>query len=105
MHTHEAEIGYILKGYPRTSETFITNEIFLLEQAGLKLSLFSLKTLEGQQRHHVVSKIQAPVTYLPETTPQEESGLLRWLWLNVPNFAASHEKLFRLRPAAYLGTL
>jgi glycosyltransferase involved in cell wall biosynthesis len=105
MQTHEPEIGYLLKGYPRTSETFITNEIYLLEQAGLKISIFSLKTLEGQQRHGVVSKIQAPVTYLPETTPQEESGLLGWLWLNVPSFAASHWKLFRLRPAAYLGTL
>ncbi|HEX9005530.1 MAG TPA: glycosyltransferase family 4 protein [Blastocatellia bacterium] len=105
MQTHDNEIGYILKGYPRTSETFITNEIFLLEQAGLKLSIFSLKTLEGQKLHGVVGRIEAPVTYLPETTPQEESGLLRWLRLNVPSFAASHWKLFQRRPAAYLSTL
>lgn len=105
MQTPNPEIGYILKGYPRTSETFITNEIFLLEQAGLALSIFSLKTLEGQKRHGVVGKILAPVTYLPETTPQEESGLVHWLWLNIPNFAASHGKLFRLRPAGYLRTL
>ncbi|HMV86970.1 MAG TPA: glycosyltransferase family 4 protein [Blastocatellia bacterium] len=105
MQTHDSEIGYVLKGYPRTSETFITNEIYLLEQAGLRLSIFSLKTLEGQQRHGVVGKINAPVTYLPETTPQEESGLLRWLRLNLPNFAESHWRLLRRRPAAYFGTL
>lgn len=105
MEIRDAEIGYILKGYPRTSETFITNEIHLLERAGIRLSIFSLKTLEGQQRHGVVGKIQAPVTYLPETTPQEESRLLAWLRLNVPKFAASHWKLFRRRPIAYLRTL
>lgn len=105
MEMHESEIGYILKGYPRTSETFITNEIFLLEQAGLRLSIFSLKTLEGQKRHGVVGKINAPVTYLPETTPSEERALPVWLWLNVPRFAASHQRLFRLRPAIYLRTL
>ena len=32
METRTIEIGYVLKGYPRTSETFIINEIFLLER-------------------------------------------------------------------------
>lgn len=105
MQTREAEIGYILKGYPRTSETFITNEIFLLEQTGLELSIFSLKTLEGQKRHSVVGKINAPVVYLPETTPSEESTLPVWLWLNFPRFAASHWRLFWRRPMEYLSTL
>lgn len=105
MEMHESEIGYILKGYPRTSETFITNEMFLLEQAGLRLSIFSLKMLEGQKRHGVVGKINAPVNYLPETTPSEESALPVWLWLNLPRFAAIHWRLFRLRPGIYLRTL
>ena len=61
----ESEIGYILKGFARTSETFITNEIHLLENLGLKLSIFSLIKLEGQKRHAVVDAIKAPVTYLP----------------------------------------
>lgn len=101
----EAHIGYVLKGYPRTSETFITNEIFLLERAGLRLSIFSLIRLTGQKQHGVVSRIQAPVTYLPETTPSAETRLIKWISLNWPNFAASHRKLFRLKPAAYLKTL
>jgi glycosyltransferase involved in cell wall biosynthesis len=105
MERLEPEIGYILKGYPRTSETFITNEIFLLESAGLKLTIFSLKTLTGQKRHGVVESIKAPVIYLPETTPSEESGVIAWLWQNIPGFAASHWRLFRRRPAAYLRTL
>jgi glycosyltransferase involved in cell wall biosynthesis len=105
MSSQDFEIGYILKGYPRTSETFITNEIFLLENEGLNLSIFSLKKLEGQKLHGVVSKIKAHVTYLPETTPSEEENLAGWLWKNAPNFAASHRKLFLSKPMAYLRTL
>jgi glycosyltransferase involved in cell wall biosynthesis len=105
METHVPEIGYILKGYPRTSETFITNEIYLLEEAGLRLSIFSLKRLEGQKRHGVVNRIKATTTYLPETTPSDEVSLLAWLWKNVPGFAGSHWKLFRARTVAYLSSL
>jgi glycosyltransferase involved in cell wall biosynthesis len=105
MNSQDSEIGYILKGYPRTSETFITNEIFLLENEGLNLSIFSIKRLEGQKLHGIVSKIKSPVTYLPETTPSEEDNLAVWLWKNVPNFAASHGRLFLLKPMAYLRTL
>lgn len=46
---NEFEIGYILKGYPRLSETFIINEIYLLETMGLKLHLFSLKNDEEKE--------------------------------------------------------
>ena len=100
-----SEIGYILKGYRRTSETFITHEISLLENAGLKLSIFSLKKLAGQQQHGVTTRIKAPVTWLPETTPSEESNLAIWLWQNLPAFAAAHWQLFRLRPMTWLSVL
>jgi glycosyltransferase involved in cell wall biosynthesis len=105
MQTDEAEIGYILKGYPRTSETFIINEIFLLEQTGLKLSIFSIKRLEGQKQHGVVGQIRAPVSYLPQIVSSEESNWLGRLWRNLPSFAASHRRLLRRRPLAYLQTL
>jgi glycosyltransferase involved in cell wall biosynthesis len=105
MSTGDIRIGYILKGYPRTSETFITNEIFLLENEGLDLSIFSLKKLEGQRLHGIVSKIKAPLTYLPETTPLSEGSLRDWLWKNAPNFATSLWQLFWLRPIPFLQTL
>jgi hypothetical protein len=103
--SHDGEIGYILKGYPRTSETFITNEIYLLECLGVNLHIFSVKTLAGQQRHGVVSRIKAAITYLPEATPLSERFFLVWLWINLPKFRQSHLNLARARPAAYLWTL
>lgn len=101
----QEEIGYILKGYPRTSETFILNEIFWLEQSGLKLSIFSLKKPEHEKPHRVISQIRANVTYLPEAPPSEETNLLASLKRNLPLFAASNWKLFRLRPLGYLRAL
>ena len=40
-------IAYILKGFPRLSETFITSEIYRMEQLGLKLKLYVIKPSEG----------------------------------------------------------
>ncbi len=101
----ESEIGYILKGFARTSETFITNEIHLLEKLGLKLSIFSLIKLEGQKRHAVVDAIQAPVTYLPPLSSLTEESLPQWLKNNLAQFSATHLALFKTRPLAYLKTL
>ncbi len=100
-----AAIGYILKGYPRTSETFITNEIRLLEKLGLELAIFSVKKLEGQQQHAMVDRIGVPVTYLPQADPLSETRFPRWALENVPKFAASHRRLFLSRPWAYLAML
>ena len=38
----DLHVGYILKQYPRLSETFILNEILGLERAGVAVSVFSL---------------------------------------------------------------
>lgn len=99
------EIAYILKGFGRSSETFITNEIYLLEQTGLPLSVFSIRKLTGQQQHGVISRIRAPVTYLPEAAPLSEENFLLWLWRNLPGFLGSHWRLFLRRPVAWLLTL
>src|SRR6185503_7184395 len=90
----QAEIAYVLKGFPRTSETFITNEIHLLETLGLDLAIFSVKRLEDQKLHGNVSRIQAPVTYLPEAEPVNESPFLNWLWRTLPRFLSSHRFVF-----------
>lgn len=60
-------IGYILKGYPRISETFISNEILLLEDLGFSLHLFSMRHPRESFTHKSVEQIRAPVDYLPET--------------------------------------
>jgi len=102
---HAEEIAYILKGFPRLSETFIANEIHLLESLGIRLRIYSVKAGELDKVHQVVGKIRAPVVYLPEAGPVSERSLWDWLAENLPRFAAAHRALLAQRPLAYLRTL
>jgi glycosyltransferase involved in cell wall biosynthesis len=101
----QPKIAYILKAFPRTSETFITNEIYLLETLGLELAIFSVKRLENQKQHGNVLRIQAPITYLPEADPVNEGPFLTWLAETLPRFAKSHWLIFLKRPLAYSAAL
>jgi glycosyltransferase involved in cell wall biosynthesis len=60
-------LGMILKGYPRISETFISNEILLLEQLGFAVHIFSIRPGRESFTHESVARIRARVDYLPET--------------------------------------
>ncbi|MGD9360363.1 MAG: glycosyltransferase family 4 protein [Desulfobacterales bacterium] len=57
----------ILKGYPRISETFISNEILLLEKLGFCVHLFSMRNPRENFSHDSIKEIRAKVDYLPET--------------------------------------
>jgi glycosyltransferase involved in cell wall biosynthesis len=57
----------ILKGYPRISETFISNEILLLEERGFRIRIFSMRSPREPFTHASVRRIRARVDYLPET--------------------------------------
>ncbi len=65
--TWPPKLGMILKGYPRISETFISNEILLLESLGFKIHIFSMRQPRESFCHDSVKKIKAKVDYLPET--------------------------------------
>ena len=58
------KVGYVMKVYPRLSETFIVNEILAHERAGLRLDLFSLRQPADPRTHPNVAKVESPVTYL-----------------------------------------
>jgi glycosyltransferase involved in cell wall biosynthesis len=60
-------LGLVLKGYPRISETFISNEIRLLERQGIGVHIFSMRRPRESFCHPSVKKIRARVDYLPET--------------------------------------
>lgn len=64
-HTNTGRIGYVLKMYPRFSETFILNEILAHEAAGLDLEIFSLRLPNDGRFHEALARVRAPVTYLP----------------------------------------
>ena len=61
-----AAVAFVLKGYPRLSETFIAQEIRALEERGLDIRLISLRRPTDRHVHPVHREIRAPVNYLPE---------------------------------------
>jgi len=60
-------LGMILKGYPRISESFISNEILLLERKGIPIHIFSMRRPRESFTHKSVQQIKARVDYLPES--------------------------------------
>jgi glycosyltransferase involved in cell wall biosynthesis len=67
-NTHKT-VGYLLKTYPKLSETFILNEILELERQGVSLHLFSLRKPTDEKNHPDVAKVKASVTYIPTLLP------------------------------------
>lgn len=76
----EPRIAFVLKGYPRLSETFIAQEIRALELAGLDLLIVSLRHPTDKRRHPTHDEIEARVHYLPEYLHQEPLRVLRGWW-------------------------
>jgi len=91
---HRSSLGMILKGYPRISETFISNEILLLEQLGFSIHLFSMRRPRESFSHNSVQQIQAGVDYLPES-----------LLLALPEFLHHNVQLAVRRPGPYRDAL
>ncbi len=66
MPSPETKVAYVVKRYPRYSETFIVNEILAHEAAGAELEIFSLRAPEDTHFQDIISQVRAPVTYLPD---------------------------------------
>ena len=87
-------LGMVLKGYPRISETFISNELLLLEESGFRIHIFSMRKPRENFSHASVKNIRARVDYLPET-----------LLLPLPRFLFHNMLLAFGSPAVYFRTL
>ena len=66
MPSPKPRIGYVVKRYPRYSETFIVNEILAHEAAGAELDIFSMRAPEDTHFQDILAQVRAPVTYLPD---------------------------------------
>jgi len=64
-------VAFVLKGYPRLSETFIAQEILALERLGLEILIVSLRHPTDRTAHPIHRQIRAALLYLPEYLHQE----------------------------------
>ena len=74
-----AAVVFVLKGYPRLSETYIAQEILALEQRGLDIRIASIRRPTDAEHHPIHDDIKAPVTYLPEFPALEPLRVFRAL--------------------------
>ena len=91
---HGPRVAYLLKRYPRLSETFILHEMLALEARGMRLRVYAMLDPVEATVHPDVGRLAARVTYLPRTTLSGLRHLVR-----------SHTRLLCRDPRRYLGAL
>jgi glycosyltransferase involved in cell wall biosynthesis len=92
-------VAFVLKGYPRLSETFIAQEILFLERRGLEVLIVSLRRPTDRATHPIHRQIRAARLYLPEYLWQEPVRVWR-AWR-----AARRRPGYRRSRAAWLADL
>lgn len=83
-------LAYVLKMYPRFSETFILNEILELERQGADVRIYSLHKPDDGRFHAALARVRASVVYLPEYLPAEAGRVF-----------AAHRALAKTDPRRY----
>jgi len=73
MQPSEPVTAYVLKMYPRFSETFIVSEILAREAAGERIEIFALRPTTDARFHPELARVKASVTYVGR--PQSTSGV------------------------------
>ncbi|MFT5289983.1 MAG: colanic acid/amylovoran biosynthesis glycosyltransferase [Planctomycetota bacterium] len=74
-------IAYLLKKFPRLSETFVLNEILGQEQLGRDIVIFSRREADDEPRHPELERLRAPIETLPsrrEIDPWQTLFLSDW---------------------------
>lgn len=66
-------IGYVVKRYPRFSETFIVNEILAHERAGVPVRIFAVRRVNEIWFQSILGEVRSPVQYIPDSTPKAET--------------------------------
>ena len=64
MNKPSIKVGYVLKRYPRYSETFVVNEILAHEAVGLDIDIFALRPPCDSHFQNIISQVRASVTYI-----------------------------------------
>ncbi len=82
-------VGYVVKRYPRYSETFIVNEILAHEKAGLSLDIFALRQSSDTHFQDTIARVRAPVTYLPASNVLSAGEFWRELMATIKDLPGS----------------
>jgi hypothetical protein len=87
------KIAYVVKMFPRLSETFILNEMLELERQGVEITVFSLKKPNEGKFHPQLSDLKARVFYLDDFDTKKWASWLGEAW---PHLEQGPDDLWKL---------
>ena len=70
-------VSYVLRKFPKLSETFVLNEILGLEKIGVKVQIFSLMPPTDPRFHDGLARLKAQIWYVPGFTEKRDRRSLR----------------------------
>ncbi len=70
-------IGYVLKVYPRFSETFVVTEILARQDLGQHMCIYALRPTTDTRFHPEIARVEAPVRWMPR--PRKASDMWQTL--------------------------
>ncbi|PRX97128.1 glycosyltransferase [Allonocardiopsis opalescens] len=93
-------IGYVLKMFPRFSETFVVSEILARQARGTEIEVFSLRLPNDGRFHAELAEVTAPVSYLPHrrARPEDCWRLLRAAHGALPRLTGTLPDLLAAEP-------
>jgi colanic acid/amylovoran biosynthesis glycosyltransferase len=77
MASQRRQLAYVLKRFPRISETFIAAELIELERQGESVTVFAISRPDEPFQHGFLGELHAPVIYLPHRPLREPARVLR----------------------------
>ncbi len=83
-HEPRVHVAYLLKMFPRLSETFILNEVLELERQGVDVDVFSLMAPGDGRFHGNLSQLNLAVRYLTREKPESSWAKI---WKLAPDLA------------------
>lgn len=63
--TPPLHVGYVLKRFPRLSETFVLHELLALERRGIRVTVFAMGRPHETVSHRALTSLAAEVRYAP----------------------------------------
>src|SRR5881628_835194 len=91
-------IAYVLKVFPRLSETFVINEIRELERQGVAVQVFSLHAPPGAVPHRLLQSLEAPIVQVDTSESPSDEQVKAARALLRKRIAAGHHLTERLFP-------
>ena len=68
-------VAYVLRAFPRLSETFILRELLALRSLGLDVRVFALERVAGERMHPEAARLLPEVTFVEPRASAAWRGL------------------------------